>query len=272
MDDNNVNLSRVYHYKNPPFLDLISDWKEQSIQSISGEFSERVNLIATILNLDYKIAGFYMPMLLKPNMAYKNPRTAILISAYHRNLFAFLGSFEISKQGLFGPARSILRHIFESLVTAKFCSLSKDDKVYSQWKNGEAVYFGNGVLKMIVKPDTQSLNEYWKILSEFSHATIYAQQFSLSWEHVSPNTQFTWDIILALLECHYHLLISHLATPSVKYYTEYSFRLINQKLVDELKSSKSLIKDLFKKSKVEMHPSLKRLANDYKRTWQIKEK
>jgi len=43
-------------------------------------------------------------------------------------------------------------------------------------------------------------------------------------------------------------------------------------LVDELKSSKSLIKDLFKKSKVEMHPSLKRLANDYKRTWQIKEK
>jgi hypothetical protein len=261
----------MYRINDPPFVNLIKEWTETANSKIKSEYSSKAKLIETILNLDYKIASPYMSVTLSPNMGKPPRRSEILISAYHRNWFAFSASYELTINGLFGPARSILRHAFESMIIAKFCSLSKDDKVYERWRNGDTVYFTNSVLKKISTPDTKTFSEFWGALSNYVHATIYAQQFSLEWEHVDNQARFNLDLILVLLEWHYHILTSHIVTPATSSQTIYNVGLFgNDKLADWRQSKKEL-RVAFKNAKKDMPDFMKKAVRDFKQTWVLYE-
>ena len=234
---------------------------------IWGKFSDKIELIEEALNADYAIGSYYMPIILNLNIAERHPRTDIVFSAYHRNLFALYASVELTNKGLFGPSRSILRHVFESLVIGKFCSLTTNNDVYLRWQQGQTIYFTNNVLNKIKKPSSTVFKEYWGIMSEFVHASVYAQQMSFDWEHLHGNIQFNWDLTLALIECHYHLLISHLITPSISYYADYASFHSGQNERTKLSQRKKLIRSLFSDAKKSSIPPFRRLIRDFKRTW-----
>lgn len=259
--------AHLYSRDHPLFIELVKVWEQTTQTEINGIFKHKIELIEEILNADYAIASYYIPIMLNPNIAESHPRRDILFSAYHRNLFALYTSMQLTNTGFFGPARSILRHVFESLVIAKFCSLSKSNDVYSRWQKGQAVYFTNSILNKIKKPTPTILKEYWGILSDFVHASIYAQQVSLGWDHLYPNIQFNWDLILALAECRYHLLVSHLVTPSVRYYSDYASSYSRRDDKAALSDRKKLIRSLFSRAKKSSTPPFRRLIKDFKQTW-----
>jgi len=257
----------MYGINDPPFTGLIKDRKEITSAKIREVYSHKTELIQTILNLDYAIASPYIGVALVPNLGKLPQRSEILVSAYHRNWFAFFASYELTSNGLFGPARSILRHAFESMIIAKFCSLSKDDLVYERWRKGEAVYFTNSILKKISKPNPRGFSELWSTLSDFVHATIYAQQFGFDWEHVDKQVHFNLDLILVLLEWHYHLLTSHLVTPTTNSQTIYVLRLRGEDKLRDWRQSKKELRLAFKNAKKDMPDFMRKAVRDFKQTW-----
>lgn len=267
MEKANLSSSHFYGMSDPSFTQLIKAWEENANTRIRKEFSYKVELIQTILNLDYAIACYYMPIVLNPAIEGLRHRSPVLFSAYHRNWYAFFASYDLTCNGLFGPARSILRHAFESMIIAKFCSLSKSDALYEKWIGGDAIYFTNNILKRISKPDPKIFSELWSTLSEFTHATIYAQQMSLDWDHINNNVQFNLDLILILLEWHYHILTSHVVTSSTRYYTTYISELSGSDGVDNLRQLKQQLRLSFKNAKQDMPRLTKQVVRDFKQTW-----
>ena len=253
----------LYGRDHPPLFELFRSSEKATQTYILREFSHKTELIEAILNADYAIGSYYMGITLSPNVASRHPRTDIIFSAYHKNLFALYAGFELTSRGLYGPARSILRHTFESLIIAKFCSLASNSEVYTKWQQGETIYFTNSVLKKIKKPSPAVFQEYWKTMSEFVHATVYAQQISFAGENLCENIQFNLDLILALAECHYHILISYLVTPSVRYYSDYGANHLGQDEKAGLSRQKQAIRALFSDAKKRTIPSLRKLVNQW---------
>lgn len=261
----------MYKFDDQPFINLITELKAISRENIETELSNKTSIIENIFNLDYAIASPYILTFLNPNIGTPPPRNEILLSAYHRNWFALYASFELTCNGLFGPARSILRHAFESMIIAKFSSLSNNDAIYRKWKDGDTIYFSNNILKKIKKPDSNIFFEFWQTLSSFVHATIHSQQMSFDGDHLSGNIQFNFDLILVLLEWHYHLLTSHIITPSIRWATDYTLTQLGEARIKNLRQLKRDIRSAFKNGRSDMPDFMKRAIRDYKLMWEISE-
>lgn len=254
----------MYAKDEPPLLEFISNFAQKVEVVLREEAGKDLILIKDILNTIYDISKHYMWLIWNPHFASLNPRYPILFSTFHKNLFTFYSAYELTKKGLFGPARPLLRYSFESLMISKFCSLSKDENLFDRWEKGETIYFSNSILKKIVKPDVDVFKEFWKMMCQFSHATIYAQQVIMNWEENQGEILSNLVFLKILLECQYHLLTSHIVTSSMQYYAEvYSD-------IDQLKKKKSEIRELFKESKKSMLPIPKKIISSYKNTWTIK--
>jgi hypothetical protein len=252
-------------------MDLMEEWEEIANSKIKSELSTKSMLIEKILNLDYAIASPYMAIALNPNLGKLPKHSEIFISAYHRNWFALSASYKLTEKGLFGPARSILRHAFESMLIAKFCSISQNEHVYEKWRKGDVIYFTNSVLKKISIPDPETFIEFWSTLSDFVHATIYAQQFSLDWEHISDDVRFNQDMILVLLEWHYHILSSHIVTSTTNSKTVYNIGLLGKDQLRNWRQSKKDLRVVFKNAKQGMPKFMKKVVRDFKQKWVLNE-
>ena len=88
----------------------------------------------------------------------------------------------------------------------------------NKWKDGDIIYLTNRVLKRIQSPDTKAFSEFWDLLSSYVHATIYAQQIHLNVMAAPDEVPLNLIYLRILVECQYHLVNSHLITPSMKYY------------------------------------------------------
>ena len=260
----------LYNNDGELFFTLFRGWASAAESKIRSCHIDRLRAVEQALNLNYSIASHYVSAALHPNMPGANPRSKIIFSAYHRNLFALYSGIELTSRGLFGPARTVLRHVFESLIMAKYCSIAPTEDIYIKWESGQSIAFTNGVLNKIVRPDVSVFREFWSQLSKFVHATVYAQQMSLDEEHLKGNIEYNWDLILALIECHYHLLISHLATRSLRRFVDYTVHDHSDGAKEQLSHQKKAIQSLFSSARKNYIPPIRRLVGNYKLTREIR--
>lgn len=128
-------------------MDLAESIEQANSALVDAEHGQELELLRAGLNSLYLMAAQYAWLLDAPHIAIQNQATTILFSTLHKNLIALHTSLKLSRLGLYGPARSMLRHVFESLLIAKFCSINQNTSLYERWKEGDAVYLTNGVLK-----------------------------------------------------------------------------------------------------------------------------
>ena len=191
----------------------------------------------------------------------------LLFSLFHRNFFSYFSALKLTVNGLYMPARPLLRNIFESLMIAKFCNINDNVRVMKRWDSGEAVYFANSILKKIIIPDPKPFYDFWGLICEHTHATKSSSQLFLEFEKednidgVSENLA----IMNALLECNYHLLNTHLIAPRLSYMVKlYTTR--NYKIPELRKKAHSQ----FKRNRKYLGLESIKLISTYKRKWQIR--
>ncbi len=255
----------MYHKDDPPFVENFLAISKKNEKALSRVENLDCRLIKEILNTQHRFASYHL-WTINPSIGVGfNKAKSVLFSTYHKNLFSFFSAFDLTKKGFYDPARTLMRHTFESLMIAKFCAISKDDSLLQRWFAGEPVYFANGVLKKIIVPNgIDAFSEFWDLMCGYSHSTIYAQQVSLEWKNNKKEIIYNFTFLRVLLECNYHLLNVHLITPSVRYYAE----IYTDKI--EIKKLKFSMRRLFSISKMYMLPTPKALIANYKRKWILK--
>jgi hypothetical protein len=213
-------LDLDYRRGGPPFVELAETIEGENASIVDAEHGAELKTLRACLDCLYAIASEFAWHLNTPHVAIQNKATMILFSTFHKNLIALHTSLKLTRLGLYGPARSMLRHVYEALLIAKFCALSNETTLFEKWKEGDVVYLTNGVLKKLLAPDTSAFSDLWGLLSNYSHATVYAQQVNLS-VHASPDdVPLNLVYLRILVDCQAHLLGSHLVTPSMQYYTK----------------------------------------------------
>jgi hypothetical protein len=232
---------------------------------LRGKFNEEFSVLEETLNLEYEIAAHYLWVL-----GMEQPVDSvypILFSCFHKNLFSVFTALDLTKKGFFGSARPIIRHAFEGLLIAKFCSTARNRELFRRWENGMAIFISKDVLRKVQHPDLNEIGRFWGLLCGYTHASTCAQQVHFG----QDETDLIWNVglnlvfIKILLECNYHVLGSHLITPSIKY-TGNIYR--NKKKAEELRKR---IYRLFVRSKKGMLKAPRIVISDFKRKWSLLE-
>jgi hypothetical protein len=196
--------------------------------------------------------------------AIPHPANHVLFSCFHKTLLSLHAAHNLTLDGLYGIARPHLRQAFESLMIAKLCATDPASEVFDKWIDGLDLYFTNGILKRIAHPDTSEFSETWRLLCNWSHATVFASQLSLDLETTREETGENLAFIGVLLNFQDHLLNRHILTPTVKYYADrYGDRA-------KLAESKALLKSALTALQLHLGTPSRRLVRDFRATWQLR--
>ena len=266
-ESDEYNLDLDYRRDGKIFTSLIEQIEVENFTFMEANNGIEITMLQEALNTLYAIASEYAWLLNDREIADLNKANKIVFSALHKNLIALHASLKLTKIGLYGPARSILRHVYEALIIAKFCSVSHNTDLYEKWKNGNEVYLSKNVLRKIIYPETEALKEFWSLMSDYSHASIYAQQGAVniknfSLQEISLNLVF----LRTLIDCQYHLLGKHFITPSMQYYTKHY-----RKDTDPVPAMRKKMNELLKKSRATLLKKPKEIIKNYRATWKLSE-
>jgi hypothetical protein len=233
-------------------------------KEINEKCKEQISLIKRLLNIEYEIASPYMRVF-KMGLPAKGVYP-LSFSCFHKNLFSIYAALDLTERGFHGPARPNMRHAYEALLITKYCSTAQNKSLFEKWMAGKPIHISREVFAEVVTPKTDTLREFWLLLCSYTHASKYAQQVHFAMYDEKPfyDVLLNFVFIRMLLECNYHILVSHLATSRIKYYVNYYG---DSTLVS---SAKRDIKKLFSKSRKEMLPLPKRTIADFKKKWILK--
>lgn len=250
---------------------------KENRQGLSSSASQAVAAGRMLIDIQCRIASYFVPFWL-PSVSpilWKKGRKELrplLFGTFHRSIFSSYAILRLTSDGLFGPARAILRSIFESLMIAKFSDISENPTVMMKWHNTETIYFTNSVLKKIITPDPQPFVLMWNRLCDLSHATRYAGQFSMLVEDHPGEQMFTLAVLNALLECNYHLLNSLLITPDVSHMVKFCCTRATPKLErsHDIPELRKTAHRQFKENRAFLDSELIGFMAAYKRKWNVK--
>ena len=133
----------------------------------------------------------------------------VLMQACRKNSFLLYNSHALIVRGQYGAANILLRQIFEFLIIGKHCSTQEDDIAASKWLDNRQYNVYKSVISKLAMPINKNINEFWKILCNYSHATTSSNQVFLSAEIVHQEIYTAYTFLLLLLRCNYHLLNTH---------------------------------------------------------------
>lgn len=241
--------------------------RDENNRIVSIQFSDTLIRIDTIFNIQHKIANPFFKALVVQQYMYEELSgiQKLLFSTYHKNIFSLFAAFELTKAGLHGPAKASLRHAFEALMIAKLCSLTLNKNLLSRWIEGKHISLGRDVLRNIQVPDTEPFWKLWGILSDYTHATIHAQQVTLQAQHELKQIKLNLVLLQVLLECNYHLLNSHFATARLNHYVA-TYGDLDKSTMPTLRKQARLV---FRETGADMSKESIRLIAAYKRRWLV---
>ena len=253
----------TYRHIDGNLSDIFNASRKSNIETISGNFDKSISLIEKTLDIQYKIACEFFWLIEAEPYALISDVQRVLDPCFKNNLMALKSAEITTREGLYSFARPALRMVFESLMIAKFCSSNHESEIYDKWIDGKVVYFTNGVIKKILKPDSDQFLEFWSSISEYTHSSIYAMQPDNCIENVKEQIDLNYLLIHMLSECNYHILNTHIFTKSLRYYQS------------KYGDPKSLT--VWRKEITGIYSSLRKSYNkpargfvrDYKLTWEV---
>lgn len=212
----------------------------------------------------YLVASHYVPWIIGFNGTSRHPATRLLLTSFHKGLIDLGSSFMLTRKGLYGPARPLMRQAFEAAVIGKFCSISGTRTLHDKWMDGREVRLSRDVFSQISSPSPAPMQRLWRELSGLTHATIYAGQLGLTIRD-EEGLRATWlnvCFIVMLAECLYHLFSTHLVTKSAWYF--HGFYADK----DGARTAASRFKQHLSAAKREMlRPDAVRLTATYRAKW-----
>ncbi|UZJ43814.1 hypothetical protein OOT55_14275 [Marinimicrobium sp. C6131] len=255
--------SLTYRTAGPSLMEIFGGSTRLNEERISKTFHKEIVRIESSINFQYELASHYMWLINAPIGVRINEVNDILTPCFHKSMIGLTTAFYLNRQGLWGAARPLIRHAFESLIVAKYCSVNNDSEIFDKWVDGLGIYFTNGILKKIEHPSTEEFSRFWGLMSEYSHSTVYALQPDFNFDDYRDDIDLNFVFIEIMLECKYHLLISHIITSDMKYYQD---RYKDKERASELRR---LLTANYSEAKKGMAKGSRCLIKDYRCSWKI---
>lgn len=253
-----------YGKRPPPLSQMLAEGRSLNRTALKAEFQAEIAAFVDAIDSIHALAAFHSWTF--DGFAYAEPHEAhsILFVCFHKTLISLYAAHELTIDGLYGIARPHLRQAFEALMIAKFCATDPQSDVFDKWVDGQDLYFTNAILKKLAHPQTKEFAEVWRVLCQWSHASIYASQISLDLDTTREQAGLNFALIAVFTYFTSHLLKTHILTPSLKYYA----RRYGQGEKDKQISAK--LKVALSTLKASLGSDSLALVRDYKSKWHLK--
>ena len=253
-----------YRIGGPTFTEIFNGALVKNNDKLELALQEHLSRISNTLNYQYELASQYIWLIHCPIGVEVSPVIDILTPCFHKSMVSLSTALHLTRHGLWGAARPLIRHAFESLVIAKYCSVNNESEVFDKWVDGVDLGCRRIIIKKLEKPDVAEFKRFWGLLSGFTHSSVFASQPDFNIDPHFKEASVNLVFIEMMMECKYHLLISHIITPNMKYYQE------EYKDKERAKKLRHLISKNYSESKKRMGKPGKKLIQDYRSSWLIK--
>lgn len=252
-----------YRQNGPRFSDIVGSGRAENAARLAESRGLEYQKLTNAFDSLYLSASAYIPIIYHDPYADVSPVQDVLFPCFHKSLTSLYVAHELSREGLYGPARVHLRHAFESLMIAKYCSVNPHSDVFDKWVDGKDIYFANAILKKIEKPIFVEIPQFWKLLCQWSHSTAFSGQPNVAFDEEQAGVDVNIGVIGVMLRWAAHLLGSHMATPSVRYYAK---RYSNTPKTTEARKQ---LNEFFSWQRPYLGAGAKALISEYRATWKV---
>lgn len=236
---------------------------------------DKIESAEKLIDIQCEIASYFVGWWSSEVMSIRKGQRELhplLFSAFHKNIFNIYAALKLTTSGFYGPARPLMRNVFEYLMISKFSNISNDSQVMKRWYEGETVYFTNSIIKKILVPDPKPFAEFWSIICGFTHATRTATQVSIDINelYVYKDIFINIAVLNALLECNYHLLNTHLITSEYEYMAKFYCKKYKSPRPEyKIPELRKAAHDIFRKNRYFLGRESIKLISAYKRKWKV---
>ncbi len=253
----------MYERDRKKLSDYLREQGAINARHVSEELSSNTLFTEELLNRQFRISTFMAWALFSSEFSGKGEELRAVFSSFHKNMFLFYSSLELTKQGLYGPARTLMRTIYEGLIIGKYCSIHHDDTVFRKWSDGEYINVNSLIFNKIGSPATTEMRHLWKMLNQFAHASVFAQQIYIEYGSIKGEIESNFVLLDMLLDMNYHLLNRHWLNQTLVYYIK---RYQEDQTFGEAREG---AKKLIKAARHSFSPASKKLVIEYSRAWKI---
>ena len=185
--------------------EYFSEESRRTAKEVEAEYGYQVNLCIELINAQFKVLERTSWTLANSDFSGRGVTEPALFSTLHKGTFLFHSVIDLTKRGFYGSANALLRSIFESLIIAKYVSVSPTASVFNSWIEGEQIHLTNHVFNRIRSPETPELLNLWKALHKTAHATVFASQVYLEYDKIQTEIAVNLSIVPLLLCMNQHL-------------------------------------------------------------------
>lgn len=253
-----------YRVQGPSAIEQFTSTSIENSAIIDEFLSDRIKRIERTIDFEVQIASHFIWMF-DTAFAPRNDAERTAFWLFEKTLLGSFDALSLLRRGAFGSARVVLRQVLEALIIGKFCAVSEDESLALKWQSGKQIYLGKEVLRRIVSPTSEPIDELWGLLSDYTHASRASQQGALSIIEDTEWNELTLTFIYLeiMLECNYHLLNSWVIKSGMIYLA--STRKVY--IVPELRREARM---LFGQARVNYGSGAIKLLTTYKRKWVLK--
>lgn len=192
----------------------------------------------------------------------------LLHSSYLKNLTTFISILELIEKNLWGPARMLIRNLFESLLLSKYCFITKNQKLFERWDSGDHINITFEVINKI--QDNKELIEFKNTLNKYTHFSVYSNQGT--WEYDSTQTKLTFFYLYLMLQMnftmyHRYLINNNSVKESIIRYLGFDKLYFYDYIYSNTKDNLIKLKKIFIKT-----DKSKKLFKELEKNWKINTK
>ncbi len=244
--------------------DYFTEESRNTSKAVQDDFGNSIDQCIFLTNAQFSILEQASWTFTLGQFSGRDATEPALLSALHKGTFLFYSAIDLTKRGFYGPAGTLLRSIYESLVIAKYSTVSSSREVFESWIEGNHVHLTNHIFNRIKHPDLQELRYLWKSLHQTAHATVFAQQLYLEYPQIKRDVEINLSLIQLLLCMNQHLLGTHfLTSPTIRYTRLYGDPASFEKARQEAR-------DLVRNIRCSFTKSGKRAFREYSASWKVK--
>jgi len=256
-------------------MECYLDFKEQYEKNkaiILEKFKNDIYLSTALFNKILFLSNRYI-MRFFLGIGHNLDQQDIITSTIYKSLYNLEAIIDLTIRGKVGPARIIMRNVFEFLVIGKYMILEEDNLCRERWDNINHINLDNKIFKKIIYPNNKNKEafvKWWKMLCQLTHATKMSGQADFEYEDLKKQIKINFTFILILLCMLYHYMNIFLATPYLKSYIK---SLDNdQSENDNLHKAviyEKEVKELIKIMNSTFSPECKQIIMFYRAKWEF---
>ena len=222
----------VYAAGSPPFVATQRDALPTNRVLIEQWFGDRLRITESILDVHHALHCQHWWALRQYPV--RSASDSVALASAHKNQYALFSALELLRVGLNGSARPIYRYIFESQCIAKFSRVRTAHPLGDRWVAGKRISLRRAVFDHLSTALKSPLLQFWTLLNQTTHATVFALQDSPFAEDNRDAIEGDLAVLTLLLAFEFHMLASHTYAPALQAYVrQYDGRPVIAKLLTE---------------------------------------